>query len=184
MSLTLITWEDVHSVERRSLCGTVCGFWTDMCMYLCVYFFILLYIDSTACVELMYSCLFDMKKMFLWLVWKSTLHICNIYQCIIERNVCVYSCYPPGLPPSWQLVYEKRPLMEMLYFGVFFRISSVCRQKRVCWKHSGSTRYISFIILSLENFVRVLKHIFCLCSWNLRTLFPLFRMTFKIKCIS
>lgn len=31
-------------------------------MYLWVYFFIFLYIDSTACVDLMYFCLFDMKN--------------------------------------------------------------------------------------------------------------------------
>lgn len=35
-------------------------------VFVCL-FFILLYIDSTACVDLMYFCLFDMT-MFLWLV--------------------------------------------------------------------------------------------------------------------
>lgn len=47
MCLTLIIY--VHSVE---------------CTSLPVYFFILLYIDATACVDLVYFCLFDMKKVF------------------------------------------------------------------------------------------------------------------------
>lgn len=74
-------------------------------MYVLVilFFYILLYIDSTACVDLMYFCLFDMKNVPMARM-KPTLHICNICRCIIESNVCVYSCNPPGLPSSWQLV--------------------------------------------------------------------------------
>lgn len=108
MSLTSIIHEDVHSIERRSfLWDCVWFFWEDTCTYLSVYFFIWVYIDSTACVDLVYFCLFDMKN-YLMACMKPTLHICNIHQCTIENNVCVYSCNPPGLPPSWQLsVWEK-----------------------------------------------------------------------------
>lgn len=61
-----------------------------------------MYIDSTACVDLMDFCLFDMKNVLIACM-KPTLHICNIHQCIIEDNVHVDSCNPPGVPPSWQL---------------------------------------------------------------------------------
>lgn len=44
-----------------------------------------------------------MKKNVLMACMKPSLHICNIHQCIIEDNVCVYSCDPAGLPQSWQL---------------------------------------------------------------------------------
>lgn len=130
-------------------CGTVCGFWEDKCTYLSVYFFILLYIDSTACVDLIYFRLFDMEHV-LMACMKPTLHICNIHQCIIEDNVCVYSCDPPGLPPSWQLsVWEKAFAGDVIFriavlcLGVF-----VCREEQVCWEQLGSTTYISFIISS------------------------------------
>lgn len=49
----------------------VWDFLKDPCTSLPVYFFILLYIDATACVDLVYFCLFDMKKVFSWLVWKQ-----------------------------------------------------------------------------------------------------------------
>lgn len=128
MSLTLIIHEDVHSIERRPfLWDCVWFFWEDTCTYLSVYFFIWVYIDSTACVDLVYFCLFDMKN-DLMACMKPTLHICNIHQCTIENNVCVYSCNPPGLPPSWQLsVWEKAFAGHVMFWSAaVFMVDSVC----------------------------------------------------------
>lgn len=50
-----------------------------MCMYSLIYFFILLYIDSTACVDLMYFCLFDMKNVLM--------------ACIKKKLVCIFVTY-------------------------------------------------------------------------------------------
>lgn len=92
-----------------------------VCVFMCVcVVFILLYIVSTACVDLLYFCFFDMKNVLMDCM--KLLHICNICQCIVESNLCVCLSNPPGLPRSRQLVYGKqiRPLSEMLYFGVLY----------------------------------------------------------------
>lgn len=93
-------------------------------MYLSVYFFIV-YIDSTACVDLVYFCLFDMIN-DLMACMKPTLHICNIHQCTIENNVCVSSCYPLGLPPSWQLRCMRKGLCWRCFEVLHSLWSIVC----------------------------------------------------------
>lgn len=74
-------------LKRQSLFWDCVAFEGYLYVFVCL-FFILLYIDSTACVDLVYFSLFDMKNV-LMACMKPTLHICNIHQCIIEDNVCV-----------------------------------------------------------------------------------------------
>lgn len=100
MSLTLIIHEDVHYAEKRSLLWDCACFFEKIHVPICLFIFLYYCTYSTACVDLMHFCLFDMKNVLMACI-KPTLHICNIRQCKIED--CVYSCNPPGLPPSWQL---------------------------------------------------------------------------------
>lgn len=86
--------------KENPFCGMFCRFLTRyMYVFVCL-FFILLYINSKACVDIVYICLFDMKNNLMARL-KSTLHICNMHRCTIEDSVCVCSCCPPGLPPSY-----------------------------------------------------------------------------------
>lgn len=85
----------MNSKDPRGRVKKECLCWSsrkDTCLYLCL-FFILLYIRSTACVDTIVFCLFDIQKSIL-----TTFHICNIRQCTIDSDdVSVYSCNLPGL---------------------------------------------------------------------------------------
>lgn len=76
--------------EKKSFLWDVLSFfWQDTRTYLSVYFFILLYINAKACVDIVYICLFDMKNNVMARS-KSTLHTCTMHRCIIEiQCMCV-----------------------------------------------------------------------------------------------
>lgn len=76
---------------------------------------------------------------------KPILHICNMHQCTIEDNVCVYSCNPPGLPMSWQLsVKEKAFVGDVIFWSAVFCLgSTVFVEKSESVESSRGPQHIS-----------------------------------------
>lgn len=68
--------ENVHPVEKRSLCGTVCVrvLWERQCMYLSV-FYSTVNGSCSMCRPYLFLFIWYEKEMFLWLVWN---HFANL----------------------------------------------------------------------------------------------------------
>lgn len=125
--------------SKNPFCGMFCLFLTRYMYVIVCLFFILLYINSKACVDIVYICWFDMKNNVMdW--WKSTWHTCTMCRCTIEESghVLVFSTRP-----TWQLSgREKASVGDVVtIFWVaalsLFRVNSVCRKKRKRFRAVG-----------------------------------------------
>lgn len=131
-----------------------CGSWEDTCfVFLSVYFFIYVHSLYSMCRPHVFLSIWY-ENLFLYGLYETTLHICNIRHCIIEDN-CLCYVNPPGLPPSWQLSVwkEKGPLLDDYILELLYCLGStvfICREEWICWEQLGSTTYIS---LKFNRFV-------------------------------
>lgn len=92
---------------RREMTVGLCSFSEHSRVSLFTFFIIYLYIDSTACVDRVYFCSFDLKRLFYGLCENDFTYL--YHTCIIgENDVGVYPCYPPGLSQPWQLSVRRR----------------------------------------------------------------------------